>query len=250
MMQDLLRTLGFTPDTVLDREFGAIRALIEALPETHPFAAARSRHPDWRSDEGLVDLLLHVQDRAYSLPEILGCLKGAGLKLQKLLFRARYDPRYTPLSAPGLAKRLGRLNEPARLAAGELVRASIKKHAFVACHAGRAPETYEIDVSPNGWGSLIPILAPGISGERPTDARPAFRLSWPHHEDRNIFVDVPPDLIGLIEAFDGVRTVRDAIAAAGEPGPAKKATKKINADIAQVIREMADADLLEFRVRP
>ncbi len=245
MLQELFRTLGVEPDRVRGKDFAAIRELIGALPPAHPFAAVRDRHPDWWSDEGLVDLLLHVRDRPYSLPEVHGFLSGAGLKMQKLLFRARYDPRYTALAAPELASRLAALEEPDRLAAGELFRASIKKHTFVACHRTRPADTYEIDLAPAGWDRLVPVTSAGIVAERPTPARPAVRLSWPHHEEPDIFVDVDPDLMPLLESFDDRRTVREGLAVAAPGGPAKRAEQRVRA----LLTRLADADLMEFRVR-
>lgn len=245
LLQELFRTLGVDPETVRGSDFQALRDLITALPPTHPFAAAHDRYPDWQSDEGLVDLLLHVRDRPYTLPEVQSFLAGAGLKMQKLLFRARYDPRYTPLGAAGLAGWLDRLDEPARLAAGELFRASIRKHDIIACHAARPATTYEIALDPPGWDRLTPILAFGITAARPTPARPTFRLTWPPHDEDGIYVDIEPDLIPLVESFNGLRTVREAIAAAAIGGPANRTETRIH----QMLGHMADADLLTFRMR-
>lgn len=214
MLQDLFRMLGIDPATVTGKDIARIRGLVEALPPTHPFGAVRDLHPDWRDDEGLVDLLLHVRDRAYTLTEADEFLAGAGLKMQKLLFAGRTDPMFTPLG--GVAgKGFGDLSEIAQRTAVELYRASVKKHVFIACHEARPAADYEIAPRQKDWAGVVPVITYGLEVERPGPERKTYRISWPYYREPGIAVETTGNGMKLLEAFDGNRTVADAVEAAG-----------------------------------
>ncbi|GAB4479375.1 MAG: class I SAM-dependent methyltransferase [Burkholderiaceae bacterium] len=70
-MQALLRMLG-CPQLALPSQIAVARSLLAALPPTNWFRCGEALINDHKlgGDAGIVDLLLHARDRAYTVPEI------------------------------------------------------------------------------------------------------------------------------------------------------------------------------------
>lgn len=244
MLQALFRMLGVDPAKVTKKDIARIREMIEALPPTHPFGAVRDLHPDWRDDEGLVDLLLHVQDRAYTLTEAEELLDGAGLKMQKLLFPGRTDPMFTPLGEIA-EKGFGELPEIEQRTAVELYRASVKKHVFIACHQGRPAADYGISPRQRDWARVVPVITYGLEVARPGAGRKTFRITWPYYGEPDIAVETTEKGIALLEAFDGNRTIAEAVQAAGF----KKNDRTLMRQLEGFLERCDRAGFLTFRAR-
>ena len=244
MMQGLFRMLGIDAAKVSTKDIGRIRDLIEALPPTHPFGAARDLHPDWRDDEGLVDLLLHVQDRAYTLAEADDLLVAAGLKMQKLLFPGRTDPMFTPLGNMA-ATGFSALPAVEQRTAVELYRASVKKHVLVACHRARPASDYEVSSRQKDWAAVQPVISYGLEVARPGPERKTYRITWPYYGESEIAVDTTENGVKLLEAFDGNRTVADAVRASG----LRKKDKVLMRQLEGFLERCARAGFLTFRSR-
>ncbi len=76
-VQDILRRLGVGPDA---EGLGIARELLKFVPQHHYLFESTGKLPiDLAQDAGIVDMLLHPQDRAYSVPEILEFVAAAGL---------------------------------------------------------------------------------------------------------------------------------------------------------------------------
>lgn len=80
--RELIAAEGFTPDAMGIR---ACRAAIRARAADELFAKI-VRNEDFYSMSGLRDLLFHVQEHRFSLPQIKGMLERLGLKLVELEF--------------------------------------------------------------------------------------------------------------------------------------------------------------------
>ena len=77
LIQDILRRLGAGPDA---EGLRAARELLKFVPSHHYLISATGKLPnDLIDDAGIVDMLLHPQDRAYSVPDIMELLEAAGL---------------------------------------------------------------------------------------------------------------------------------------------------------------------------
>lgn len=83
-MQDLLRRIHANePD--MQKRVDKSRAILKNLPDGNWFQFnSRSFGFDLQSDIGLYDLLLHPQDRAYTVPELYNYIEGEGLTINKL----------------------------------------------------------------------------------------------------------------------------------------------------------------------
>ena len=244
MLQELFRSVGIDPAKIGDQDIVALRELIEGLPPAHPFAAVRHMHPDWQTNAGLVDLLLHVQDQAYTLSDIDSLLNNAELKMQRLLFAARTDPMFTPL-AHAVGKGIAKLTELEQRTAVELYRASIKKHVFIACHKLRPVAEYEVLPVQKNWRLVVPIVSYGLKIEPPDHTRKTFRISWPFHGEPDIALETTENGLQLLNAFDGKRTIAEAITITG----AKKNDRALLKQLERFIGRCARADFLTFKKR-
>lgn len=77
LVQDILRRLGAGPNA---EGLGMARELLKFVPSHHYLISATGKLPnDLADDAGIVDMLLHPQDRAYSMPEVMAFIEAAGL---------------------------------------------------------------------------------------------------------------------------------------------------------------------------
>lgn len=132
--QDMLRLLAPDAGTTAARRtrLDLARKLLAELPPTNwlkrnPFVADHLT----LGDPGLYDLLLHAQDRAYRVPEILGLVTRAGLAVASFIEPARYDPA-TYTRAPALLKTLAPLSPAERATFAELFAGNMKTHTLYA----------------------------------------------------------------------------------------------------------------------
>jgi SAM-dependent methyltransferase len=157
-MQSLLRILcadAATEESKLD----LARATLAAVPATNWFIRGEDLHQDHKvgGDAGLYDLLLHPQDRAYTVPEIYEWFTDrCGLTVTWSDWhrgRLPYVPETHLARAPAaLLARVAALDGRARSAAAELISGAIITHSF---YATRAADV----VAPYGDASMVPLVA-------------------------------------------------------------------------------------------
>jgi SAM-dependent methyltransferase len=136
MLQDAMRVLGGERD-FSDRANMA-RRVVQHLPGDHPFSQMEWVDVGWKSDAGVVDLLLHVRDRSYTVPQIYDLLDGAGLQLARFVGPLAYEPT-TYVRDPELAQRFQELDYPARAAVAELLNGRIRRHQVFATRTSYEP---------------------------------------------------------------------------------------------------------------
>ena len=105
------------------------------LPEGHPFKRNPHLGDHQDSDAGFYDLLLHSQDRPYTIRQLVETLAKAGLEMVGSPQAHLYDPAPL-LGDPGL---LVGLDDLTRMELAEKLRGTIKTHVVYAAHnaAGR-----------------------------------------------------------------------------------------------------------------
>ena len=137
------------------------RSVVQRLPETNWLL--RGGGPDRKlrelldDDSNLNDVLLHEQDRAYSVLEIYDFLAGAQLELVEFTsfhtdppnFRCLYDPM-TQISDPALRCHVSSLPRPQQQAIAEAMNCMITCHGFYAAPqtAGRIASPNDLDMVP------------------------------------------------------------------------------------------------------
>ena len=105
MLQEFCRGIGVRPS---DAEIRDLVVALAALPAGHPLARLLREAPDFRQEAALADALLHPQDRAYSVPQLLDLIRGAGLTFSRWVRQAPYSPHC------GVMARLPRRQESQR----------------------------------------------------------------------------------------------------------------------------------------
>lgn len=166
--QSMLRSLGVSGDSPGDRVKLA-QAVLKDLPQTNwlrrnPLVGDHLTE----GDAGLYDLLLHSQDRAYTVQEVNDFVTGAEMKLAGFIAPFAYEPSLH-LNDPEINDRLETLSWMERCAFAEKLTGSLKTHIFYATKNIRDAKTVA-DVNELG-------LAPIMVGLDPKQAATALRKS-------------------------------------------------------------------------
>ncbi|WP_281966758.1 class I SAM-dependent methyltransferase [Roseovarius nanhaiticus] len=188
---------GMAPEARLT----AAREIVGALPTGHPFARNPNLGDHKESDAGFYDLLLHSQDRAFDVPELLEVLDHGGWALGGFTMPALYDlARIAPVP-PHLT--------PAQcMAVAEQLRGTIKTHVAYAVPKGshHAPPTGQNRAAvPHLKGVQAAPLAQAIARV----AAPKLTFAG---IDANL--SLPKEAAPLIAAIDGRRSIAQIIASA------------------------------------
>ena len=206
MLQDALRLLAPAnepPPARLD----VARRVMRHLPDT----AWLRRNTNFGDhidggDAGLYDLLLNPRDRAYTVPDLMALLDGAGLHAAALMEPLRYDPSaYLPDSK--LRARIAGLDPVARAALAEALTGNMSTHVAYAvriAEARPAPDPMDPNAVPVARELPAPDLARNI---RPDGTLPFL------FDGLRVPVPLPPLAPAILALIDGQRSV-GAIAAA------------------------------------
>jgi SAM-dependent methyltransferase len=201
-LQAILRRLAADePDAA---RLDLARRLLKQLPTTNWFA----RNPFLQDhlkvgDAGLYDLLLHAQDRAYTVPELGDLVASAGLAITGLIEPWRYDPA-SYLSDGALLKRVAALDRLERAAVAELLAGNMKVHICYAVKTERAATAVAQPQDP----AMIPVLRESSSTESAKNLKPGGTLTARAEGLEARFA--LPRLAGPILArADGRRTLAD-----------------------------------------
>jgi hypothetical protein len=134
-MQKLMRLIN-SDETDLSAKIRNTRQVLAQLPSTNWFRHNESFLSDHKNlgDSGLVDLLLHEQDVAYSIEHVHQLLAETGLNFVEFT-----DPRMrlacrpeTYIRDPALLEKIGRLDRVKQQAIAELMAGLFMKHEFYA----------------------------------------------------------------------------------------------------------------------
>ncbi|MBX6366597.1 MAG: methyltransferase [Rhodospirillales bacterium] len=190
-MQSMLRALG--------ADLALARRLLSALPESNWFRRNPFLGDHLQNDAGLYDLLLHAQDRAYTVPEIYALLERADLRLVAWIEPARYEPE-SYLADPVLRRATAALAPQDRAAFAENLSGSMKSHVFYAVRAANpAPTvaTFSLDA--------VPVLRELDGSALARNFRPGTNLSADLGGHR-ASLPLPPLAGAILERIDGRRS--------------------------------------------
>lgn len=245
VMQDLFRRAGLSAASATPEDLLAIRRTLEMLPAHHPVSAKKHYFNRFQvGDEELVDLFLHPQDRGYSLPDIYDYLDECGMKLQSMLFRAHYAPRCSHLAGLGLMDRISSLPDAEQLAIGELYRAAVHMHFFIACKQTRDSGDAIINLDAPDWKSLIPVSSPAIRQRKVGSGSATItEVSSPLHQFEDIRCTLTAGEAAFLGMSNGSMTI-DAIQAATMTVFSELADDETLRDFN---KKMLDYDLMTFR---
>ncbi|GMW06461.1 MAG: methyltransferase [Gammaproteobacteria bacterium] len=133
-MQELLRNY-LPPGLGIAQKIASSRALLANLPATNGFKRNIGMW-EWEfgadgfGDAGFYDLLLHSQDRSFSVAEIYSLAAGEGLRVAGFPMRGeRYDPCKL-ITDPEVRRQLSLLPVPRQQALAERISCVLRTHEF------------------------------------------------------------------------------------------------------------------------
>jgi len=224
MLQEFCRRIGFRAP---DADIGALLVALEALPATHPMTRLLHEAPDFRSEAGLADALLHPQDRAYSVPQLFAFLATNGLTFGRWLRQAPYSLQAGLMSRIPDALRAAAIPPEDQYAAAELFRGNMMRHSAIAYRDDNVGVP-RISFDHDAWLGYIPIRGPDTVTvrERLPPGVAAILINRAHsHTD--IFLPVYPRETRLLEAIDGKRTIREMLASEADRDRARSLFERL-----------------------
>lgn len=157
MLQEYCQRLGI--DTS-NKEIRDLANTLITLPPEHPLAHLLGGSPDFRGKAGLADALLHPQDRAYTVPQLLDFLEQADLTFGRWVRQAPYLPQCGDLARTPHGLRLTQLSLPEQYAAVELFRGTMVRHNVIVYSSDRPGNRHPIRFDDNQWHDYVPIRLP------------------------------------------------------------------------------------------
>ncbi len=204
LMQSLLRMVA-PSEFGEERRLRILKRALQALPAENRGVRGLLDTPLFRSeitrsDAGAYDLLLHSQDRAYTVPQIYDWLDGTDLRLLDWAVPRVYRPQsYWP------GAEVAHLNGADLAAAAELMNGRMEKHHFFAARAEASPapqpapdDLHAVPV----WTAWRFDTALGQAL-----AQPGNQLKFDLGEDRGIILNGDALNRRLLGAVDGHRSV-------------------------------------------
>ncbi|MEO7201123.1 MAG: class I SAM-dependent methyltransferase [Candidatus Tumulicola sp.] len=207
LLQDYCRRIGVGSS---ERDVDELAASLKALPPDHPIASLLRSSPDFADKAGLADALLHPQDRAYDVPELMDLLDRAGLAFGRWLRQAPYLPWCGALASTPHQPKLAALPPQEQYAAIELFRGTMARHTAVAYQKSQATLSHAIDFEGDAWLGYTPIRLPDTIAlrERLPDGAAAVLINR-NHTFTDLYLPVDATEERLLAGIDGTRTIAE-----------------------------------------
>lgn len=206
LMQEYCRRLQVEPTTA---EIGDLVSVLREMPENHPLHRLLRESPDFQHDDALADALLNPRDRAYSVPELLDLVHGAGLRFGRWERQAPYLPDCGAISETPHAARIAALPEPEQHAALELFRGTMVRHTAIAYRADDATSGRLDFRSPaaGDWRPIRQSMAIAVKERLPPGI--AAALLNQAHTDTDLVMFVDHQELQLFDQVDGSRSIAE-----------------------------------------
>jgi SAM-dependent methyltransferase len=219
MLQDYCRRLGIGSSAA---EIDELATTLKALPPEHPIVPLLRTSPDFANKTGLADALLHPQDRAYSVPQLLSLLHRVDLTFARWVRQAPYLPWCGALaSAPHHAK-LVELPAEEQYAAIELFRGTMVRHSVIAYRTDRPEESGLVDFDGDDWLRYTPVRLPDTIAvkERLPPGASAVLINR-NHNYTDLYLPIDPPREQFLSIIDGERTIGEICRARGDESLAR-----------------------------
>ena len=205
MLQEFCRGIGIQ---AADEEIRDLVVALGALPARHPLARLLHDAPDFRQEAALADALLHPQDRAYSVPQLLEFIGNAGLTFSRWVRQAPYSPHCGLMARLPQAARIAALEPAQQHAAAELFRGLMMSHSVIVRRDDRPGRSEATGFSGDAWLDYVPVRVPDtlcVQERLPPGA--AAVLINRAHTDTDIYLPIDAREKLLVEAIDGERRI-------------------------------------------
>jgi SAM-dependent methyltransferase len=209
MLQDYCRRLGVRPS---EQELLDLVRTLQALPPNHPLEHLLRETPDFQQEGGLADALLHPRDRAYSVPQFLDLIRGAGLAFGRWLRQAPYLATCGAVAVTPHASRLAQLPAEEQYAALELLRGTMVRHSAIVYHEDRRGGCTPIRFEAEDWRTYVPVRLPAtISVQKRLPPGAAAVLLNQSHTYTDLYLPIDRQEKRLFDAIDGSRTITQVV---------------------------------------
>ncbi len=203
-LQSALRRL-ITPEMDGATRVRLARKVVAELPATNWLKRNPLITDHLGTDAGVYDLLLHSQDRPYSVMEVVELVQGCGLDIISFVEKVRYDP-LTFITNPEVIKQLPQ-DRFARAALAEELGGALMKHSFYITSAERALSA-EAQNSPD----MVPLYSAFEGQEVGRAMKPDQDLTG-QLNGINIALPMPRLAGAIMQRIDGKRTWTEVHAA-------------------------------------
>jgi SAM-dependent methyltransferase len=207
MLQDYCRRLGICSSA---SEIDNLAASLKALPSDHPIAPLLRQSPDFADKAGLADALLHPQDRAYSVPQLMDFLARGGLAFGRWVRQAPYLPWCGAVASTPHQSKLLELTAEEQYATIELFRGTMVRHSLAAYKKERPRKVASVDFDGDEWLDYTPIRLPDTLAVRERlPAEAVAVLINRNHTYTDLYLPIDALQERLLEAVDGKRTIAE-----------------------------------------
>jgi SAM-dependent methyltransferase len=249
-LQSLFRLIG-DPTRDLGDQVAEVRGLTTSLPPCNWYQRGADLFASTAtvSDSEILDLFLHSQDRAYTVPELYEFLAGSGLHLTQWSSESRiwYQPSIAFQNLE-LLERIERLPRPVQEAACELFWGTLNKHALWATPQAETILTWDdADVVPT-WTRAAGVFA---CRERITkEPGPEWGIDFVKTGGTKMRLRIVVDDVTrrFVELADGYRSKGTILEQLAREFPEKTA-EQLHAECAETFRLLNTHDLLVLRHR-
>lgn len=229
-MQDLLRRIHVNEEDV-QKKVDNTKILLNTLPEGNWF---NFHSGIWASeiktDIGIYDLLLHSQDRAYSVPELYDYVEKSGLRVQKLLNldNGLGDMLFHPetfIRDQSILNEVKKLSFQEQAAICELMFGQlIRQSCYLSFSEKKVPVVNDLE--------LIPSIALNMMGEEKYQSLRETFVSSSRTIRINRFISFnrTAHASDIFSAIDGKRTAKDVIDFAHKKSSVNASYEKVEAE--------------------
>jgi SAM-dependent methyltransferase len=201
MLQEFCRRLGIRANK---EEIRDLIAALGVMPPGHPLGNLLREAPDFWCAEELTDALLHPQDRAYSVPQLVDFLERGGLTFGRWVKQAPYNRHCGVMEKIPQASRMAQLPLAEQYAAVELFRGTMLFHSVVVYRDDSTGGPQPVSFAGDAWLGYVPLRMPDtISVQERLPPGAASVLINQTHTYRDLFMPIDSTEKRLFDAIDG-----------------------------------------------
>ncbi len=209
MLQEFCRRVGIRPT---DQGIGDLISALQSLPPGHPLETVLREAPDFQQTAALADALLHPQDRAYSVPQLLDFIDRAGLSFIRWAKQAPYSSQCGVMAQLPQALHMKELSPAEQFAAAELFRGTMVRHSAIV-YRDDSPGLYRpISFAGEAWMDFVPIrMSETICIQERLPAGAAAVLINRSHSYTDLIMPIDATEKQMFDAIDGKRSIGDIL---------------------------------------
>jgi 2-polyprenyl-3-methyl-5-hydroxy-6-metoxy-1,4-benzoquinol methylase len=209
LLQEFCQRIGLSANDAAIRD---LVVALRALPPGHPLETLLRDAPDFRQEAATADALLHPQDRAYSVPQLLEFIENGGLRFGRWIKQAPYSLRCGVMASIPQVTRMAHLPLSEQYAAIELFRGTMTRHSLVVYRNDNSIPSQQVSFAGDAWRGYVPIRMPDtICVQERLPLNVAAVLINQTHTYRDLFLPINAAEKNLFDAIDGKRSVGELV---------------------------------------